>query len=201
MPSARAAVRPCPAGGPGWLRSAVPVSVDRRRERPAARPRRGCDRMARSHGRRRGELRKGRPAHPRPIARSGRATISPGIVSQASPRRISRHEHSRLRTDYSCFRHIRPRLRRDDDRGVRRRLRSRAGWAIAVFTARSRDREPVGVAFAENGAGGEDRTPDLRFTKPLHYRCATPAKRIFPGRIDVLAHPTRHEPRVACRVL
>ena len=27
----------------------------------------------------------------------------------------------------------------------------------------------------ENGAGGEDRTPDLRFTKPLHYRCATPA--------------------------
>jgi hypothetical protein len=26
-----------------------------------------------------------------------------------------------------------------------------------------------------NGAGGEDRTPDLRFTKPLHYRCATPA--------------------------
>ena len=27
----------------------------------------------------------------------------------------------------------------------------------------------------KNGAGGEDRTPDLRFTKPLHYRCATPA--------------------------
>ena len=26
------------------------------------------------------------------------------------------------------------------------------------------------------GAGGEDRTPDLRFTKPLHYRCATPAR-------------------------
>ena len=26
-----------------------------------------------------------------------------------------------------------------------------------------------------DGAGGEDRTPDLRFTKPLHYRCATPA--------------------------
>ena len=26
-----------------------------------------------------------------------------------------------------------------------------------------------------SGAGGEDRTPDLRFTKPLHYRCATPA--------------------------
>ena len=28
-----------------------------------------------------------------------------------------------------------------------------------------------------NGAGGGDRTPDLRFTKPLHYRCATPARR------------------------
>src|SRR5688572_27636514 len=28
---------------------------------------------------------------------------------------------------------------------------------------------------AGSGAGGEDRTPDLRFTKPLHYRCATPA--------------------------
>ena len=27
-----------------------------------------------------------------------------------------------------------------------------------------------------SGAGGEDRTPDLRFTKPLHYRCATPAR-------------------------
>ncbi len=26
-----------------------------------------------------------------------------------------------------------------------------------------------------NGAGRENRTPDLRFTKPLHYRCATPA--------------------------
>lgn len=25
------------------------------------------------------------------------------------------------------------------------------------------------------GADGEDRTPDLRFTKTLHYRCATPA--------------------------
>src|SRR6187551_56821 len=30
-----------------------------------------------------------------------------------------------------------------------------------------------------NGAGGEDRTPDLRFTKPLHYRCATPALGVF----------------------
>ncbi len=30
-------------------------------------------------------------------------------------------------------------------------------------------------AGKEGGAGGEDRTPDLRFTKPLHYRCATPA--------------------------
>src|SRR5829696_2952183 len=28
----------------------------------------------------------------------------------------------------------------------------------------------------QDGAGGEDRTPDLRFTKPLHYRCATPAR-------------------------
>src|SRR6187551_1036299 len=39
---------------------------------------------------------------------------------------------------------------------------------------------PLGLTRAEelgmgNGAGGEDRTPDLRFTKPLHYRCATPA--------------------------
>ena len=25
------------------------------------------------------------------------------------------------------------------------------------------------------GAGGEDRTPDLGFTKTLHFRCATPA--------------------------
>ena len=31
------------------------------------------------------------------------------------------------------------------------------------------------VLEIDNGAGGEDRTPDLRFTKPLHYRCATPA--------------------------
>src|SRR3954467_10186521 len=30
-------------------------------------------------------------------------------------------------------------------------------------------------SLGNNGAGGEDRTPDLRFTKPLHYRCATPA--------------------------
>ena len=32
------------------------------------------------------------------------------------------------------------------------------------------------------GAGGEDRTPDLRFTKPLHYRCATPAGALKPLR-------------------
>src|SRR4051794_28916744 len=34
-------------------------------------------------------------------------------------------------------------------------------------------------AVDEGGAGGEDRTPDLRFTKPLHYRCATPAQTVI----------------------
>src|SRR3954467_9704437 len=34
---------------------------------------------------------------------------------------------------------------------------------------------PVVKKGLRSGAGGEDRTPDLRFTKPLHYRCATPA--------------------------
>ena len=37
------------------------------------------------------------------------------------------------------------------------------------------------VSKRGSGAGGEDRTPDLRFTKPLHYRCATPA----PGQLFV----------------
>ena len=36
---------------------------------------------------------------------------------------------------------------------------------------------PGNISQGTNGAGGEDRTPDLRFTKPLHYRCATPAHR------------------------
>ena len=31
------------------------------------------------------------------------------------------------------------------------------------------------------GAGGEDRTPDLGFTKALHFRCATPARKLTKG--------------------
>lgn len=38
-----------------------------------------------------------------------------------------------------------------------------------------RSRRRFNIRKERNGAGGEDRTPDLRFTKPLHYRCATPA--------------------------
>ena len=42
------------------------------------------------------------------------------------------------------------------------------------------------------GAGGEDRTPDLRFTKPLHYRCATPAQAVIsPALIELQAVPER----------
>jgi hypothetical protein len=41
-----------------------------------------------------------------------------------------------------------------------------------------------------HSAGGEDRTPDLGFTKTLHYRCATPAKftngRAYPGQKENL---------------
>ena len=32
------------------------------------------------------------------------------------------------------------------------------------------------------GAGGEDRTHDLGFTKALHFRCATPARKFTNGR-------------------
>ncbi|CAD5255826.1 hypothetical protein BOSE21B_100310 [Bosea sp. 21B] len=41
---------------------------------------------------------------------------------------------------------------------------------IVAVAWQASDRPPK-----SDGAGGEDRTPDLRFTKPLHYRCATPA--------------------------
>src|SRR5687768_5117117 len=52
-------------------------------------------------------------------------------------------------------------------------------------------------AASGNGAGGENRTPDLRFTKPLHYRCATPAFGASParGRAGNAAH---YSPRRLC---
>ncbi len=42
--------------------------------------------------------------------------------------------------------------------------------------------QPTLIVRKTSGAGGEDRTPDLRFTKPLHYRCATPADALKPLR-------------------
>ena len=50
-----------------------------------------------------------------------------------------------------------------------------AGLEVARAPASSNANSPCCGGSGLNGAGGEDRTPDLRFTKPLHYRCATPA--------------------------
>ena len=49
------------------------------------------------------------------------------------------------------------------------------GLRAGIHPVRNRQSRRATKPEMRNGAGGEDRTPDLRFTKPLHYRCATPA--------------------------
>src|SRR5215210_914369 len=77
------------------------------------------------------------------------------------------------------------------------RLGSNSGWTSLDSWCNSEASRACNPHVSGcDGAGGEDRTPDLRFTKPLHYRCATPAQAVISAAsVGLQAIPERRRTR------